>query len=141
MRVGGGVGAGLALCVDTSALLAVILGEPDAERFLDAMASAAELSVSAATLTEALIVAEAKQGPEASADLHALLADLECEVLPFDEEQATLAHRAWERFGTGRHAASLNLGDCYSYAAARSLGRPLLFKGADFSQTDIGAAL
>ena len=128
------------LCVDTSALLAVILGEPDAERFLDAMASATELSVSAATLTEALIVAAAKQGPEASSDLHALLADLECEVLALDEEQAILAQQAWVRFGKGRHPASLNLGDCYAYAAAKVLGRPLLFKGADFAQTDIGAA-
>ena len=141
MMAGAGGGSGAALCVDTSALLAVILGEPDAERFLDAMASAAELSVSAATLTEALIVAEARQGPEASADLHALLADLECAVLPLDELQATLAHRAWVRFGKGRHPASLNLGDCYAYAAAASLGRPLLYKGADFAQTDIGSAL
>ncbi len=139
MSAGGRTGP--ALCVDTSALLAVILGEPDAERFLDAMASAGELSVSAATLTEALIVAEAKQGPEASTDVHALLADLECDVLPLDEQQATLAHRAWVRFGKGRHPASLNLGDCYAYAAATALGRPLLFKGADFPQTDIGAAL
>lgn len=129
------------LCVDTSALLAVIFGEPDAERYLAALGSASELGVSAATLAEALIVAEARQGPEASADLHALLADLECDVLPLDEEQTVVAHRAWARFGKGRHPASLNLGDCYSYAAAKVWGRPLLFKGADFAQTDIGAAL
>lgn len=129
------------MIIDTSAILAVILGEPDAERHLAAMAGARELAISAATLVEAAIVAEAKGGREASDDLHALLGDLECEVLPLDEAQALAASDAWRRFGKGRHRAALNLGDCYSYAAATVHGWPLLFKGEDFLQTDVAAAL
>lgn len=129
------------MIVDTSALMAVILGEPDAEHILSLMSGADELGVSAATLVEAGIVADAKGGCEAADDLMALLADLECAVVPLDEKQAVLAVEAWHRFGKGRHSAALNLGDCFSYAAARSLGRPLLFKGDDFAQTDISAVM
>ena len=128
------------MIVDTSALMAIILGEPDAEQVLALMADARDLAVSAASLVEAAIVAEAKGGPEAAEDLQALLADLECAVLPFDEEQAVVAAQAWHRFGKGRHPAGLNLGDCYAYAAAKVSGRPLLFKGQDFAQTDVAAA-
>ena len=128
------------MIVDTSALVAVILGEPDAERYLDAMAAADELSVSAASLVEALIVVEAKQGPEASDDLQALLAELEARVEPLDESQAILASRAWRRFGKGRHPAGLNLGDTFAYALATATGRPLLYKGADFDATDVAEA-
>lgn len=126
------------MIVDTSALMAIILGEPDAERFLAAMSGSPELAVSAASLVESLIVAEAKGGREATEDLYALLADLECDVVPLDEEQAIVAADGWRRFGKGRHPAGLNLGDCYSYATAKVLGRPLLFKGQDFMQTDVG---
>ena len=128
------------MIVDTSALVAVILGEPDAERYLDAMAAADELSVSAASLVEALIVVEAKQGPEASDDLQALLAELEARVEPLDESQAILASRAWRRFGKGRHPAGLDLGDTFAYALATATGRPLLYKGADFDATDVAKA-
>ena len=128
------------MIIDTSALVAVILGEPDAEAHLRAMSTADDLSVSASTLVEALIVVEARQGPEASADLQALLADLEATVVPFDEDQANAAAGAWARFGKGRHPASLNLGDTFSYALARTTGEPLLFKGDDFSKTDVARA-
>lgn len=129
------------MIVDTSALMAVIRGEPDAERFLVALSGSRKLAVLAASLVESVSVAEAKGGREAAEDLHALLADVECIVVPFDEDQAIVAAEAWRRFGKGRHAAGLNLGDCYAYAAARVVGRPLLFKGSDFAQTDIAAAL
>lgn len=125
------------MIVDSSALLAVVLGEEDAEEFLSVLTSADELAMSAASLVEAGVVAQTRQGEEALSDLHALLADLECEVLAFDEEQAQVALKAWARFGKGRHPAGLNLGDCFSYAAAQQLGRPLLFKGDDFLQTDV----
>lgn len=128
------------MIVDTSALVAVILGEPDAEAHLRAMTSADDLSVSAATLAEALIVVAARQGPEASADLQALLADVEASVIPFDETQANAAAEAYGRFGKGKHPAGLNLGDAYSYALAKTTGEPLLFKGDDFSKTDIPRA-
>ncbi|WP_425309214.1 type II toxin-antitoxin system VapC family toxin [Ammonicoccus fulvus] len=128
------------MIVDSSAVLAVVLGEEDAETFLSVLVSADKLAISAATLVEAGMVAYARQGEEAFSDLHSLLADLECDVLAFDEEQAEVALKAWNRFGKGRHPAGLNLGDCYSYAVAQQLGRPLLFKGNDFPQTDVRAA-
>ncbi|HMR48121.1 MAG TPA: type II toxin-antitoxin system VapC family toxin [Arachnia sp.] len=128
------------MIVDTSAFLSVILGEPDAESYLERMTSAGSLAVSAATLTEAFIVAEARQGREAATDLAALLADLDVDVVAFDEEQAELASSAWRRFGKGRHPAGLNLGDTFSYALAAHRGEALLFKGKDFAATDIPSA-
>lgn len=125
------------MIVDTSALVAVILGEPDAEAYLRAMAGAPVLAVSAATLTEALLVAEARQGREAAVDLGALLAELEVEIVSLDEAQAEAAASGWRRFGKGRHPAGLNLGDTFSYALASGRGEPLLFKGRDFAATDV----
>ena len=129
------------MIADTSALVAVILGEEDAELYLDAMSSASRLGISAASLLEASMVVEARQGTEASHDLQALLADLEAEVVPCDEEQAQWALEAWRRFGKGRHPAALNFGDCLAYACAAATGEPLLFKGRDFTQTDVPSAL
>lgn len=128
------------MIVDTSALVAVVLGEADAEAHLGKMAAAESLAVSAATLTEALIVVEARQGREAATDLVALLAELEADVVGLDETQAEAAASAWRRFGKGRHPAALNLGDTYSYALAAARGELLLFKGRDFAATDIGQA-
>lgn len=125
------------MIVDTSALVAVILGEPDAEGYLRAMASAESLAVSTATLIEALIVVEARQGRDAASDLAALLVELEAEIVSFDETQAELAASAWRRFGKGRHPAALNLGDTFSYALAAARGESLLFKGNDFAATDV----
>ncbi|MGV1007505.1 MAG: type II toxin-antitoxin system VapC family toxin [Dermatophilaceae bacterium] len=129
------------MVVDTSALVAVLLGEPEAETFADAMSGSAQVvRVSAATFLEAAIVLEARQGPDAVRDLRLLLEVVGAEVVAFDESQAHIALAAWRRFGKGRHSAGLNLGDCFSYALASSLGDTLLFKGEDFRQTDIAAA-
>lgn len=128
------------MIVDTSALVAVVLGEPDAEAQLHLMASAGSLAMSAPSLTEALIVVEARQGREATADLAELLAELEVEVVGFDEDQAEAAAAAWRRFGKGRHPAGLNLGDTFSYALAATRGEALLFKGRDFAATDLAQA-
>jgi ribonuclease VapC len=128
--------------LDTSAVAAVILGEPDAEAFAAIMLRhAGELSMSAATWVELGIVIEARQGQPAFDDLTALLTSLTVTIEPLDADQATAAVAAWRRFGKGRHPAGLNLGDCFSYALARTLGAPLLFKGRDFAQTDIAGAL
>lgn len=128
--------------LDTSAVAAVILGEPDAEAFAAIMVRhAGELSMSAATWVELGIVIEARQGQPAFDDLTALLTSLTVTIEPLDADQATAAVAAWRRFGKGRHPAGLNLGDCFSYALARTLGAPLLFKGRDFAQTDIAGAL
>ncbi|WP_375237005.1 type II toxin-antitoxin system VapC family toxin [Microbacterium schleiferi] len=132
----------MTIALDTSALMAIILGEEDASHFARVIAdNVGDLHVSAATLVEATIVAEARQGSAATQDLEALISRARITVAPVDTAQASIATAAWRRFGKGRHAASLNMGDCYSYALARSLGAPLLFKGDDFTQTDIPSAL
>lgn len=131
----------MTVVLDTSALAAVVLGEPDAESLLATMQrSVGDLTISAATAVEVGIVVEAKQGPEATTDLRQLLDALQVVVAPVDEEQVAVAVAAWRRFGKGRHPAALNLGDCFSYALAKALGAALVFKGRDFAQTDIPAA-
>lgn len=127
------------IAADTSALVAVVLGEPDAERFLAALQSDA-VSVSAVSLAEAAIVAEARQGPDAARDLELLVAAVVDRVVAIDESHARAAVGAWRRFGKGRHPAGLNFGDCFAYATASLASVPLLFKGNDFSQTDLRAA-
>ena len=126
------------IAADTSALIAVVLGEPDAERFLAALRSDA-VTVSAASLTEASIVAEARQGLDAGRDLELLVAGVVDRIVAVDETHARAAVRAWRRFGKGRHPAA-NFGDCFAYATASLADLPLLFKGDDFSQTDLRAA-
>ena len=132
----------MTVVLDTSAVAAVIFGEPDAEGLLAAMTrSAGDLLLSAATAVELGIVVEARQGPAATDDLRRMLTTLTVVTVPLAEEQAGIALAAWRRFGKGRHVAGLNLGDCYSYALAKSRQAPLLFKGEDFAQTDIASAL
>lgn len=125
------------LVVDSSALLAIVLGEPEAERFSQALATDARKVVSTATLLEAAIAAERRGGLEARDRLDRLVARITPDVVPFDERHLGWAREAWRRFGKGRHPAALNLGDCIAYATARHEVLPLLFKGDDFARTDI----
>lgn len=128
--------------VDTSAVTAVVFGEPDAEMFLSVMlANAGDLKMSAGTAVEVGIVVEARQGAEATKDLGILVDRLGMATVPVDGVQVEAAVAAWRRFGKGRHPAGLNLGDCFSYALAKLTAAPLLFKGRDFGQTDIASAL
>ena len=128
--------------LDTSAVAAVIFGEPDAEAYAAAMARhVGDLCISAFTRVELGIVIEAGQGPAAAHDAVAMLNRLAVTTETVDADQAEIAIAAWRRFGKGRHPAGLNLGDCFSYALARSLGGLLLFKGNDFAQTDIASAV
>ncbi|MDN5761928.1 MAG: type II toxin-antitoxin system VapC family toxin [Microlunatus sp.] len=132
----------MTVVVDTSALLAVLLGESDAARFADALVvNAGDLHVGAVTLVEASVVLEARAGAAATADLQELLARLSVHVHAVTQTQADLAIQAWRRFGKGRHPARLNLGDTFSYALAKELAGRLLFKGHDFAQTDVAAVL
>jgi ribonuclease VapC len=128
------------IAVDTSALVAVVLGEEDAERYLDAL-QRDPASLSAVSFAEAAIVVEARQGPDATRDLELLVEATIDEIVPADADQALAAVAGWRRFGRGRHPAALNFGDCFSYALARLGDLPLLYKGDDFAQTDIAAAL
>lgn len=127
------------MVIDSSVLIAVILGEPEARRIAVTMASAKDRLVSAATVVEATIVLEGREGDGAGLDLELLLRRLDVTIVSVDEAQVSAAVRAWRRFGKGRHPAALNYGDCFSYALAAIRDMPLLFKGDDLSQTDIAA--
>jgi len=127
------------IVADTSALVAIVLGEDDAEEYAERITRERTL-VSAVSVLETGIVVETKQGPAATRDLELLLGRANIAVAPFDENHARVAIDAWRRFGKGRHPAALNFGDCAVYATARLANAPLLYKGNDFSQTDITAA-
>jgi ribonuclease VapC len=125
------------MVIDTSALLAVLRDEPERRRFNESIEAADSRVMSAATFVEISIVLESRHGAEGLRDLDHFLDRAAIELAPVDVEQANVARAAFSRFGRGRHPAALNYGDCFSYALARVLGEPLLFKGDDFSQTDI----
>ncbi|GMU61808.1 MAG: ribonuclease VapC [Myxococcaceae bacterium] len=125
------------MIVDTSALVAILRQEPEEDRFVELLLADSSPRLSAATLCEARVVA---LGYGFDAELAELLDLIAPAVVPVDERQAALAFDAFKRFGKGRHPAGLNFGDCFSYAAARALDEPLLFKGEGFSKTDVTIA-
>ena len=125
------------MVIDTSALLAVLLREPDADRVAQAIEAGSPRLLSAANLLEASIVIESRKGEAGGRELDLLVYRGGIEVVGVDQDQAETARAAWRRFGKGRHPAGLNYGDCFAYALARSRRLPLLFRGSDFSQTDI----
>ncbi len=125
--------------VDTSAVIAILFAEPDATELGTALLTFSRRRMSALAHLEASVVTLAKKGPSGVAELDALVQAARLEIVPFDGPQALAARDAYKRFGKGRHPARLNLGDCCSYALARVTGDPLLFKGNDFSQTDLTA--
>jgi ribonuclease VapC len=129
------------IVVDTSALLAVLLDEPEKARFRDFLAEAPRKMVSAVNVLEAGIVMSTRRGPDGLAALADLIDRAEIEVVPFDHAQSQLALAAFQAFGKGRHAARLNICDCAAYALAKGTNLPLLYKGNDFAATDITAAL
>jgi ribonuclease VapC len=128
------------MVIDTSALLAILLGEPEAEDFARAIAGDPKRLVSAFSALEAAVVIHARKGPAGSHELDLLLHAMGATIVSLDASQVQLARAAYEEYGKGHHPAALNLGDCCSYALARSSGEPLLFKGNDFSRTDSRAA-
>lgn len=127
------------MILDSSALLAILLGEPNGEELL-ARVRLVPLGVGAPTLLETATVLTSRRGWGSLAELEAFLLDLSVTILPFEEIhwiEATEAHR---KFGKGRHPAALNFGDCLSYAVARVAGEPLLCTGNDFTRTDLDLA-
>lgn len=104
------------MIIDTSAILAVLFGEPDARRYEQAIASAWPRRMSAVGLLEAAIVVESRGGTTAGHELDRLLTRAEIELVPVTREHADAARRAWRRFGKGNHPAALNFGDCFAYA-------------------------
>ena len=127
------------MIVDTSAVLAVLFREPDAERYARAILTASPCRMSVASLLEASLVIGGR-GHATDAELDAFVEEAEVELMPVTREQVESARLAWRRFGKGNHEAALNFGDCFAYALARTTGEPLLFKGDDFKRTDVEAA-
>jgi len=129
------------MVIDSSALAAILLGEPERRSFLEAIEAADGRLLSVANWVEISIVIEARYGPEGERDLQRFIEHSRIQIAAVDREQGGLARDAWYRFGKGRHRAGLNYGDCFAYALARQRAQTLLFKGNDFSQTDIGSAV
>ena len=128
------------MILDTSALLAVLFDEPDADYYERAIGSASNCRMSAANYLEAAMVVESRMGDEGGRQLDNFLETAEIEIAPVTAEQARAARLAWRRYGKGNHPAGLNFGDCFAYALAETSGEPLLYKGDDFALTDIEAA-
>jgi ribonuclease VapC len=127
------------MVIDSSALLAILLREAEAERFALAIAQDPRRLLSAFSGLESSVVIEARKGEAGGRELDLLLHRSQVEIVPLNGQQATLARQAWRKYGKGRHSARLNVGDCCAYALSRYSGEPLLYKGNDFSQTDIVA--
>jgi len=129
------------MIIDTSALLAIFQDEPERRKFNEIIAAKEERSISVASFVEVSIVVEARFASEGIRDLDHYLTTARIDIIPVDLEQGRLAREAYRLYGKGRHPAGLNFGDCFSYALAKSSARPLLYKGKDFSQTDIECAV
>ena len=129
------------MILDTSALAAILFGEPEAARYTQLIHDTDRCLISAANFVELAIVIEGQVGPDAGRQCDVFFRRAGILVEPVTVEQAHLARQAFLDFGKGRHAAGLNFGDCFAYALAKVSGEPLLFKGQDFSKTDIKAAV
>ncbi|MEJ2588098.1 MAG: type II toxin-antitoxin system VapC family toxin [Deltaproteobacteria bacterium] len=129
------------MVIDSSALIAILLNEPETEAFARAIAKDPRRLVSVFSVLEAGIVIEAKKGDAGGRELDLLMHRAGMEPIAMDAAQVELARHAWRSFGKGRHAAGLNIGDCCSYALSKHSGEPLLFKGMDLSKTDIHTVL
>ena len=128
------------MVIDTSALLVILLQEPEAQQYSAAIAAASRRIISSVSFLETSIVLQARKGPAAGRELDLLIHKAKIEIVSFTAEHAETARQAWHDFGKGRHKAALNLGDCCSYALSKISGEPLLFKGDDFRRTNVAEA-
>jgi ribonuclease VapC len=128
------------MVIDTSAIVAIAFDEPEAKSLRERIADDPVRLISAATVLEAAMVIETRLGEAGGAELDLWLHRADVEIVAVTAEHGDQARRAWRRYGKGRHAAGLNFGDCFSYALAALTREPLLFKGEDFSKTDIVVA-
>jgi ribonuclease VapC len=129
------------MVIDSSAALAILLGEPEDDLFAAALEADPTRIMSAVSVLETSIVVEARKGPAAGRELDLLLHRGRIDIVPFNAHQLELARDAYRRYGKGHHRAALNFGNCCAYALAAASGEPLLFKGRDFIHTDIPSAL
>jgi|SRR5580698_1630476 len=128
------------MIIDTSAIIAILFGEDDAEIYAEAITRADSCRISAATFVETAVVVEAQTRNNGGRQFDAFIRRAGIAIEPETEEQAHIARQAFIDFGKGRHPAGLNYGDCFSYALAKAAREPLLFKGKDFAKTDVNAA-
>jgi ribonuclease VapC len=128
------------MVIDTSALVAIFLGEAERKPFLDHILQAETKLLSAANSLETGIVLEARRGEAVGREFDLFIVRTKIEIVPVDAEQSEIARSAWRKYGKGRHAAGLDFGDCFAYALAKSTGQELLAKGEDFRFTDLELA-
>src|SRR5262249_25869572 len=128
------------MIIDASAIVAILRGEPEDKLFADAISDDPVRQMSPVNWFEAAIAAE-KYGDADFAALEKFAARVGLVIVPVTQEHMRLAYKAWLRFGKGRDKAKLNLGDCFAYALAKHSGEPLLYKGGDFTKTDVIAAV
>lgn len=125
------------MVIDTSAVLAIFLAEPERKTFLDLILQSGKRLISSASVLESGIVLESKRGESAGREFDLFVVRTNLEVVSVDAEQIEIARSAWRSFGKGRHPAALNFGDCFTYALAKWSGEPVLAKGHDFARTDL----
>jgi ribonuclease VapC len=126
------------MVIDSSALVAILQLEPEAEHFVQMIGNDPVRLMSTATLLETSIVLDVRRASEALVELDLFIERSDIVLEPVTIHQAKVARDAFRRFGKGKHPAHLNFGDCFVYALARAANEPVLFKGTDFSMTDIG---
>lgn len=129
------------MILDSSAVLAILFQESDSRLYAEAIEAGPIRRLSAPTYVELSIVVDAQNGSAGLNDLEHFVREAKIAIEPFTLDQAYIAQRAWSVYGRGKHPARLNFGDCFSYALAKSLNEPLLFKGSDFAKTDIQPAI
>ena len=129
------------MVLDTSALLVILLDEPESPSFRQSIEADPIRLLSAASLLETALVVEARFGEAGGRELDLLLHKAQIQVVGFDVDQAELAREGWRQFGRGRHPANLNFGDCFAYALSKISGERLLYKGGDFSLTDVSSVV
>jgi ribonuclease VapC len=129
------------MVVDSSAIMAILLGEPEAASFAALMRTAQRKLISPINLVEAHMVCWGRKRDAGVRQLEAFIASAEIAIAQIDATQTALARDAFDRFGKGRHPAGLNIADCFAYALSKTSGEPLLFKGGDFAKTDVRAAV
>lgn len=129
------------IAVDTSAIIAILFQEEDAQRFAEAIGGVQNPLISAVSVVEASIVLSVKKSSSAERLLNQFLDEAGLTLEPVTAEHARLAREGWRKYGKGRHPAGLNFGDCFAYALAKASNAPLLFKGDDFKRTDIRSVL
>ena len=125
------------MVIDTSALIAILQDEPERRSFNLAIESAETRLLSAASFVESSLVIETRVGADGIRDLDLFVAKADISIEPVDTDQAYVARQAYSQYGKGRHPAGLNYGDCFTYALAKLSCEPLLFKGHDFTKTDL----